>query len=248
MYLSIAMASLLYLMIEIKRTVGIVVIALLTFFLFVITVYFNSSRAGILTFFSVAVVGIGFVIVKFKSWFVRIPMLAIVFFILFILFNSNYRYKKMLHGLGIIAPDTTTTISTNIDRLDIWKYTLADGGWKFLGGVGIGDAQSFLNQVYLKYNLTSWADANQNTHNQYLETLLAIGIPGFFLLLIILLVPLWGIPSNRFLFLSLILAVVINMCFESILEKQSGVLFFSLFYSILLFQAKNTNNASVSDE
>lgn len=76
-----------------------------------------------------------------------------------------------------------------------------------------------------------------NTHNQYLDFLLSLGIPGFlFLMLIILGGLLVALKGHNKLFLSFLILSSMIMLGENILSRQSGVVFFCLFYSIFIRQ------------
>jgi O-antigen ligase len=72
-----------------------------------------------------------------------------------------------------------------------------------------------------------------NAHNQYLETLLDIGWLGLALLLGLLGYGLvWGWRQNKLLALFMLISIL-AFATESYLEAQKGIVFFTLFWTIL---------------
>ncbi|MBO4282393.1 MAG: hypothetical protein J5873_04290 [Bacteroidales bacterium] len=75
-----------------------------------------------------------------------------------------------------------------------------------------------------------------NAHNQYDDTLIATGLPGLLLLLCYVMAPvaLW-FGKRRFdpLFACFLGVFAFNAFFESVLEKQAGILFFLFVYGLL---------------
>lgn len=102
-------------------------------------------------------------------------------------------------------------------------------------GYGVGDyLPVFLDQC--RYDNTVTGRANRNAHNQYMESLLAAGIPGLLVLLWFLLAPLRRVLRSRNAFaLTLAMGVVLlNLLFESMLERQMGLLFIGFLYAYIV--------------
>ena len=76
-----------------------------------------------------------------------------------------------------------------------------------------------------------------NTHNQYVDVIISVGIAGLLLLLAYFLIPLvlW-IKTNRFdiIYFSFLFMIGFNALFESVFEVQMGIIFFC-FFNVLLF-------------
>ena len=128
-------------------------------------------------------------------------------------------------------------------RLLQWKLVPAilteEKAW--LTGVGVTSAQPLLDKQYLSRNMYA-GNASEgkrgypgyNTHNQFLESLLKLGIPGlalfaficFTLVLMVKKKRNWG---GRFVILLLLAYALV----ESVLETQYGIVLFSFFPSFI---------------
>lgn len=88
--------------------------------------------------------------------------------------------------------------------------------------------------TYINVNIA--INENNNAHNQYVDTTLAVGIIGLIILLSLFAMPvyLW-IKTKKFdiVFFSLIFITFFNCLFESIFERQMGIMFFTFLYFLL---------------
>lgn len=78
-----------------------------------------------------------------------------------------------------------------------------------------------------------------NAHNQFSDTIIAVGILGLLLLLVFFFMPVYIWMKNKnfdIVLFSLLFIVAFNSLFESVLERQMGIMFFVFFY-YLLFHA-----------
>lgn len=72
-----------------------------------------------------------------------------------------------------------------------------------------------------------------NAHNQFTDTRIAVGILGFILLLSFFFTPIYlWIKNKKFdiVLFSLLFIIAFNSLFESVLERQMGIMFFVFFY------------------
>jgi O-antigen ligase len=108
-------------------------------------------------------------------------------------------------------------------------------------GVGL-NARDILAEEYRSKGYNIEADARLNSHNQYLETQLTLGIPGTIILFWMLITPLLLLNRkwNPSLAVPFLIIVTVSMVFESILVRQWGIMFFVLFYCILTIPGKTT--------
>lgn len=122
------------------------------------------------------------------------------------------------------------TSSTSM-RLITWSAS-----WKILSenpfGTGTGDTQHQLNSLYVQKGEHYAATRQFNAHNQFLQTGAEIGWLGF-LAVITLLVALWGIGQKEPSAQIFSILCALNFLFESFLEVQAGIVFFSFW--ILVF-------------
>ena len=96
-------------------------------------------------------------------------------------------------------------------------------------GYGVGDYRSAQVAQYGADSFDAGTRAAYNAHNQYMESLLAAGLPGLLALLLYLLSPLALALKRRSAFrfpvAMLTVVIMLNFLFESMLERQMGLLF-----------------------
>lgn len=133
------------------------------------------------------------------------------------------------------------------ERMIMWTVTLAQIK-EHPFGVGTGDVDFYL-QKELKANYQeNLATKNYNPHNQFLQTTLEIGIVGLLVLLSFIFTSFKIALKSRNLILLLLLAtLVFNSLFESMLQLQSGIVYYSLWIPMLMlfsstkYEEKNVN-------
>lgn len=120
-------------------------------------------------------------------------------------------------------------------RLQVWEQTVRLIKEQPLLGTGTGDVKDELVAAYVKADMKFAAERRFNAHNQFLQSWLTLGVIGFLLFALLLILPLRAafLDRNPLLFIFILLAAF-NMLVESMLEKQAGVVFFALFYSLFL--------------
>lgn len=100
-----------------------------------------------------------------------------------------------------------------------------------LFGVGYGDIEGTINQVYEQMYPTVPLDNRELPHNQYIFTLLGSGIVGLFLLLAAMLMPVIRNKGFRNIFLLTITVVILtSFLVEYSLETQRGTAIYLLFF------------------
>jgi O-antigen ligase len=143
------------------------------------------------------------------------------------------------HFKGIVSGKKEYVEST-AERLMTWDASvkLLKDNYRF--GMGNGDVRDALSEKYFELGYEKPAMLRLNSHNQYLETFLTIGIPGFITLLIMLFAPvLFSKGPYDFLIKTFIFIIAVNFLFESMLNTQAGVIFFFFFYSLLISYNRN---------
>jgi O-antigen ligase len=122
-------------------------------------------------------------------------------------------------------------------RALIWECSgqiIAENAWT---GVGTGDGEDELQACYRRNefnSLTYFKNATFNAHNQFLETTIQLGIGGVIIFLGgICFACLHAYRDGNHVFLILILIFAASCMTESMLESQSGIIFFAFFNSFL---------------
>lgn len=119
-------------------------------------------------------------------------------------------------------------IESNTVRLVVWTISanmIIDNPL----GVGLGDENDLLMREYYKHKYTGYAERRLNPHQQFLQTGISIGWMGIIVLLVLFV---WLIiasfkTENLALFIGAI-CISVSCLFESMLERQVGVIFLSL--------------------
>ena len=102
-------------------------------------------------------------------------------------------------------------------------------------GLGSGDMQERLNEQYAVNGFTLGEEESHNAHNQFLQVTLEGGIPGIALLTFLLIYFFRLAFINRFwLYGGFLVLISFNLLTESMLETQSGILFFAVFNAVML--------------
>ena len=159
-------------------------------------------------------------------------------------------------GLSFVLQKTAfevTTSSQEINKAEtdgtavrilIWKESLNIIKDNFLFGVTPGDENDVLCKAYSSNQLTGALEKQLNTHNQFLQTLLGTGLIGFVLLCVMTFGALVeGFMKRNYLLVLLIILSILNFLVESMLQAQSGFMFFVFF--LVFFLQYNLSKLSV---
>jgi O-antigen ligase len=127
------------------------------------------------------------------------------------------------------------SVESNQARTLVWTAASELIKSKPLIGFGTGDTVALMQQ-YQKDGMIGIYREKLNTHSQYLQTMLAVGIPGILILLANLFIPVFiSIKQKRFVYLLFLLILCLNFLTESMLDQQAGTMFYGLFNSLLMF-------------
>jgi len=161
-------------------------------------------------------------------------IVATVSLIIIMIPKTRGRFSELL---TISSISTGNETSTNI-RYTIYKSTKELIVESPLIGYGIGDYNDMLISKSKNKGHMSLSKNGYNSHNQYLSLLLIGGIPSFIIFLYMVIKNIIISWQNKNQVLILILTFYcISMLTENILERENGVIFFSLF--INFFALKN---------
>jgi O-antigen ligase len=127
-------------------------------------------------------------------------------------------------------------------RLLSWDAAISLIKDRPLKGYGPGETQKRLNHYYDLHGYTEPLRHSHNAHNQFLQTWLETGLTGLFVLsaiFILLFKSVFGKRERRLLFLGLAFVLLLNAAFESVLNRFSGISFFSYLVCISLQRIPN---------
>lgn len=181
-------------------------------------------------------------------------ILLYVFLFAWLFFVKKQRYTATIAGCSLIVlivifflifpsgwnriVQTQQTLSSS-NKEDI-RITLLRAGsnvamenWTI--GVGIGDRNDALVAYYQEHNLPC---GDLNSHNQFIDTTISIGIVGLLFLLSYFIVPIVLFIKNKqlnFSFILFLFMIAFNAIFEAVFESQTGILFFNFIFCLLFF-------------
>ena len=102
------------------------------------------------------------------------------------------------------------------------------------GSTGIG--KKMLQEQFKKDGYDYMVKKNFNAHNQFLQVLIDHGLIGFLILSFYSFFMIYSsIVKKKFIYTIFLSIIILNFLTESILETQSGVIFFAFFNTILFF-------------
>lgn len=227
---------------EVKFKVFYIAIALL----FAAFCYLLASRAGV----AAMLVAIAIMlVVLLKHW--RIVLLSLL--LLGVSLMAIAYVKVVIKGEGSVLASALHSskhrgVSGDTDddaRVRIWSCVPKAIEGRLLFGSGSGDVKDVVVEAYGANGCTDLQEIGFNLHNQYFQTLVALGIIGLLLLASIFAFPLFGVRFDvaSSAALAFLFIVAINLLFESMLERIAGIMFFAFFYG-LFFCVKPRSNIS----
>lgn len=208
-----------------------------------------SSKAGIISLALVIIAFAGYIIYqkKYLKGIMIIVTSALVFWLaLNYLPALSSRINEAVETLATEKLENDIEDSTG-ERILVWQTSIEIIKENFLFGVGTGDIKDRLVQEYEKENISKAYQAKLNAHNQYLQTFIALGLIGFLILILVLIFPLLlSFKERNTIYLLFLLLFGFNLLFESMLERQAGVVFYAFFNGIL-FYYMNVNSYNKTD-
>jgi O-antigen ligase len=109
-------------------------------------------------------------------------------------------------------------------------------------GVGTGNVDEYLAKELTVLKQEKLIEHQYNPHNQFLQTTLEIGVFGLLILLLFITFTVqFAFKHKNWIILVLVANLVFNSLFESMLQRQSGIVFYSFWICLLVFYSLNAN-------
>ena len=125
-------------------------------------------------------------------------------------------------------------IRGNDARLILWTAS-AEILHEHPNGVGVGNLPATMEAKLLEYGQVNLAKEHLNPHNQFFHTAVETGWIGLLWLLGILISMLWyGWKYKQGILILVVCAFAFNSLFESMLERQSGIVFWLLWSCLFI--------------
>jgi O-antigen ligase len=240
MYLAFAVSNIICFLLIRQTVTGVAKVTfhiiLLLFFSMMIVLL--SSKAGLLIWGCVIFFYSILLIFRRKEWlkgFIFAAIAVTTFSLLLMAFpHALGRVSQAKQDMASVESAEKSGRSTG-DRVLIWKASKEIVRQNFLFGVGTGDVRDKLMEEYQKSDAITAMKNYLNAHDQYMQTFIALGIPGLLLLVYMIVAPaVLCIKRANYIFFAFLFITGFNMFFESMFERQEGVVFFMFFSTLLL--------------
>jgi O-antigen ligase len=211
-------------------------LALICFFS--IGVLQTGSKAGIVCLFVVFIVQF-FAFTKLKNTrFNWIMNFSVLLFSIVLLTNNpiKTRFETMWSALGNIQTKNNNSVESNTARIIMWNTSLDVWKENFFIGTGTGDYDDELTAKNIEYKNFGVAKERLNSHNQFLNSAVQLGLVGFLVLLMIF-ISSYFFSEKKMWQLLILVVFLINFLVESFLETQAGIILFCTL--LLLFYTRN---------
>ncbi len=216
---------------------AIVIICFLT-----ISVILLSARAQVIALLSISIAYSAAIAIRLKQYLLALSVPLILFLSLLVTYQTSesvrFRFEKGF--------DEIMNFGNPIDknhfagRAEVWQASSEVVSEHFWMGVGTGDVSDAMNEKYLGEEFKYALEKNFNAHNQFLQTWMALGVGGFVLLLMIFAIPFYlAVRKKVFPAMAFLGLMFISFQTESMLEAQSGTVFFCLFFSLFAVYMKD---------
>ncbi|MES2798912.1 MAG: O-antigen ligase family protein [Bacteroidota bacterium] len=209
-------------------------------FLMLITLL-SLSKAGLLILLVVLPILLMYLALKLFNWKVLAVSLGTLLLLLAVTFwkSETMRLRLIAMSMAVNKTETINNNSTegNTVRVIMWSTSMKLIKEQPVVGVGTGDVNDALMQRNIELGNLASAKRNFNSHNQYLNTIVALGIFGFLPLLLLFLTTIKQAVKYKSMYLLLFATVfALNLLFESMFETQAGVV--PIVFFILLLSRK----------
>ncbi len=229
---------------SVKKTILLSLLGYLSIFILLL-----SSRIMVFAFFSISLYGLHkFLKSAPRSIYWTGSLVCILLFsgILYLNPVSRFRGYQEIVATYPYLKSGLQTQSTTV-RASLWSVSIKSlPEINLFFGVGTGDVNHLISEISTRSNITNVLGTN-DPHNQYLQTLLGLGVLGLTTLLICFAWPAYiSYQTGNFLYLGFIFLFAILCITETAMELQKGVVFYSLFGSLILFQYNHVQLASLN--
>lgn len=241
-YFSLYIAfSIAILLIKIHNLPGITKVATgIMILFFSLVVVLLSSRMVTISLITLFVV-IGIRMIHYRKPSASAALLFLIVVISSLLyFNPVSRYRNVQEIINTplsVQSNKTYSNSTEI-RASLWWLGIKSYEHvnPFLG-TGMSDVEDVIRSTSREYNISN-SLGSFDPHNQFLFILLGLGALGLTIFIALIIFSIYrGLILRDYLFV-IFLFLFTSLCFtETVLERQKGIIFFAIFFSLQAFSA-----------
>jgi O-antigen ligase len=218
-------------------------------FLFILSIFLLSGRTHITILIVGVIVYLTFLFNQRSNLFRSVLKAGVVGLaitgIAFLFPNNRLRFKQAINYKNEFGIDRQW--GEQQMRPLMWTCTFELIKSEPVVGVGTGDNLDELHECYVDHQFTTLTylegeGIRFNAHNQFLEITLALGVPGLLVFLISLFAPLqFSVRRKQVLYAVFLLLFITSCLTESLLERQTGCVFFGFFNTFLFLYDRREN-------
>ncbi len=216
-----------------------------------VSLVFPASKAGLINF----VFLIFFMLLMLWFWkqftWNRIALIAGIAITVFIFAaNDPVAGRRVSAAVETAAGESQgkNEIESNQARIIGWSIAFEEIR-KHPLGVGTGDINDVLVGRYREMGYDALAEIELNPHNNFLQIALAQGILALIFFVLSLLFPVLKILKEaNWFYAFFLISIGMNFMVESMLEKQSGVIFFAFFNALIYFSQNTFSRNDLYDQ
>ncbi len=221
---------------ENKKHIALYLIGMLVLAL---TLIFPASKMGFIN-FVVAIIFLLFTAWRMGKLKSKKSLFVVLIFLAFLTFlkvdpvasNRVAQSVEVNTGMATEAPKET---ESNAARRIVWQIAVEEA-LENPFGVGTGDVGDHMDEAYREKGFFDIAESSLNPHNSFLQIAVAQGIIAMLWFIYSLIFPMRKIiREKQWVYGFFIISIFINFLVESMLETQSGVIFFAFFNVIFFF-------------
>jgi O-antigen ligase len=174
-----------------------------------------------------------------------ILLLILIPLIFFGYLHFYNRFQQVQNEIEIRTVQPATTVqqeepnSTNI-RINLWSNAVQLIRRNPIIGVGTGDIKEELVNMYTENHYQYGIENRISPHNQFLHTGVILGLVGIVLLAVMLFMPIIiSVRSKEWIYFFFLGIILLNCMTESFLEREAGILFFTVFNSCFYLRMRS---------
>ena len=229
---------------NINRPLTYILILLLTFFIILL-----SSRTGWVSNILITTLFVIYSIKRKSFNKINFGFLLAIILSFLIIFKTVSSVKSRSNSLinyishNIFETEKRSSyFSSSATRIIVWKCSLELINQKIISGYGEGLSGVELNKLYKNKDHKQLENKNLNSHNQFLQCFLDHGLIGGCIIIFFTIIMLFkSLKTKDYLYSLFLILITINFLTESMLETQSGVVFFAVFNTLFFFQWVDKN-------
>lgn len=157
--------------------------------------------------------------------------------------NAKWYFDQYVKNPTEFAETRQPDMSGTEVRIVMWTVAV-ESIKQFPLGVGTGNVDEILTANLKKIGQHELAEHEYNPHNQYFQTWIETGFFGFLILFLILIFSIYyGFKYRNWALVILAFSLAFNMIFESMLQRQDGIVFYTFVLNLLVIYSKPKQEA-----